>query len=211
MASGSARGPLRLLVGARQPLFARALAGSLRRRVGVEAVEAYPRSTAAAVQAVVIHRPAVALLAWRLEGGTADGTARSLMAAAPDVRVVVWARADDRGHLDQALAAGAAGVVTDEVSLAGLGVVLARVAGGERVVAGDADDPADPDGGGALTVGEIEVVHLLGEGLAAGDIAAEVGATAKTVRTQVTRILTKTGATSRWQAVRLARERGDLG
>lgn len=217
---------LRILVGDPQPLFARALAGALGRRADVEVVEAFPQSGTEAVQAALTHRPDIALLDWWLEGVTAAGAAHSLVAAAPDVRVVVLGWAHDRDHVRQALAAGAAGFVSKELPLAELVAVLHRVAAGERVVADPDHDADDADGadaevaaltaephdpGEALTVRELEVLRLLGEGLPPEDMAARLGIARETVRTHVTRILAKTGTSSQLQAVLWARERGYLG
>lgn len=218
----SGGGRLRILVGDSQRLFAQAVAGALARRSDMEIVEEHPQSGTGAVQAALTHRPDIALLHCWLEGVTAAGASHSLVAGAPDVRVVVLAWSYERAHVQQALTAGAAAFVSKDVPLAELVTVLHRVAAGERVVADpnhplDAEteaasptaDPHDPKE--ALTMRELEVLRLLGDGLPPEDIAASLGVARETVRTHMTTILAKTNTSSQLQAVLFARKRGYLG
>jgi len=61
-----------------------------------------------------------------------------------------------------------------------------------------------------LTRKELEVLHLLAQGLDAPKIGAQLYIAANTVRNHVQRILTKLGASSRLEAVAIARRDGLL-
>jgi len=65
---------------------------------------------------------------------------------------------------------------------------------------------AIPDSGETLTAREVDVLRLVARGLANRDVAAELGIAEATVKTHLTRVLAKLGATSRTHAVARARE-----
>ena len=59
-----------------------------------------------------------------------------------------------------------------------------------------------------LTVREIEILELLHEGLRNADIASRLAISTRTVETHVSNIISKLGARSRTEAVRLAVQEG---
>ena len=65
---------------------------------------------------------------------------------------------------------------------------------------------AIPDSGETLTAREVDVLRLVARGLTNRDVAAELGIAEATVKTHLTRVLGKLGATSRTHAVARARE-----
>lgn len=71
-----------------------------------------------------------------------------------------------------------------------------------------APPPAGPSGATALTARETEVLHLLARGRTNGQIAAQLFISVKTASVHVTHILAKLGASSRGEAVALARDQG---
>ena len=119
-----------------------------------------------------------------------------------------------------ALAAGAAGYVikdadADEVAAAiravhrgglGLDPMVAR-----RLLA--PLRPGAPDAAPALTARELDVLRLIGEGMANKEIATALALSERTVRTHVSSILGKLGLSSRTQAALWAAREGlvDLG
>ena len=61
--------------------------------------------------------------------------------------------------------------------------------------------PASAGGGATLTARQIEVLHLIAEGLSNRDIAERLFISAGTVKWHVKQILSKTGASTRAEAV----------
>lgn len=92
-------------------------------------------------------------------------------------------------------------------------VALVRAAGGGQLVrvAAPAGAPADRDGAATWpqpTAREMEVLRLLARGKSNGQIAAQLFISVKTASVHVTHLLAKFGASSRGEAVALARDRG---
>lgn len=222
--AGPGAGRLTVVVADRHRLLAEALASALRERPELEVADILPQSGAHAVQATLDAEADVALLDLWLGGVTAIAAAATIAAVAPQVRVMVLGWRHDRSHARQALAAGAAGFVAKDVAVDELVAAIHRVADGERVVVDPdvghvADAASWPQAGKghrrpapdeALTVRELEVLGLLGEGLLVEDIAERLGVTPKTAQTHIHHILGKTGTRSQLKAVAAARERGYL-
>jgi DNA-binding NarL/FixJ family response regulator len=74
----------------------------------------------------------------------------------------------------------------------------------ERLRPADTSRPAREDLVRSLTRRELEVLHLIAEGLSNAEIATALFITPETVKTYVSRILTKLGLRDRVQAVVLA-------
>lgn len=213
---------VRVLIADSQPLFAQALAASLRALAGMEVVDSYPRSGVEVAHAAVATRPDVALLDLWLDDVTALAAAQSLAAKTPETAVVILGWFHTAAHIRQALDAGADGFVSKQLPLDELVSVIGRVRSGGCVVAdphlasaanGDAATaPATGDAGTGepLTPRELEVLQLLGTGLPIEDAAAQLGIRRETVRTHLTRVLGKLGAHSQTQAAAIARRRGLL-
>ncbi|MFE9610816.1 response regulator [Streptomyces sp. NPDC006012] len=122
-------------------------------------------------------------------------------------------------YVDRALAAGASGFLLKNSSYEELAAaVRATVAGHrtlsppvtERIIASHLATRRPPDGGDLarltdLTPREREVLRLVGEGLSNAEIAERLMVSLHTVKTHVSRMLTKTGCQSRAQAAVLAR------
>ncbi|NUR28241.1 MAG: response regulator transcription factor, partial [Catenulispora sp.] len=124
-------------------------------------------------------------------------------------------------YVYEALRAGASGFLLKDAPAADLVHGVRVVAAGEALLAPSvtrrliadfaarrpADRPA-PRAVGALTPREIDVLRLVARGLSNQEIAAELVLAEQTVKTHVSRILTKTGLRDRAQAVVLAYESG---
>lgn len=143
-----------------------------------------------------------------------DGTeaTRRIVAAHPDVRVVVLTSFADDRHIADALDAGAVGYVLkhadpDEL----IGAVRAAAAG---------DVPLDPKAarvllearrrpvraGGDLSAREQEVLRLVADGLPNKLIARRLSISERTVKAHLTNIFSRIGVTDRTQAALWARE-----
>ncbi|CAG7573975.1 DNA-binding NarL/FixJ family response regulator [Barrientosiimonas humi] len=124
-------------------------------------------------------------------------------------------------YVSGAIAAGAAGYVLKTIDADALADAVRRVAAGEGVLAPEVTRqvlaavaeqerrpaPAQVDLGG-LTERERETLAGLGRGLSNVDLARELGVSEATVKTHVSRILTKLGCSSRVQAALIARDAG---
>jgi len=174
----------------------------------------------AAVAAARAERPDVVLMDVRmpkmdgLEAArmiVADGVAKVLMLTTFDLDEYVYA----------ALRAGASGFLLKDAPAAELVHAVRVVAGGEALLAPSitrrliedfarrpAPDRAAPPSLSALTARETEVLALIAQGLSNQEIAATLFVAEQTIKTHVSRILTKLGLRDRAQAVVVAYESG---
>jgi len=153
----------------------------------------------------------------RLAGPAADGP------SAPKVLIVTTFNLDE--YVYQALRAGASGFVLKEASPAELVGAVRTVAAGESLLAPAVtsrligrfagrirpSDPAEPAAGQALselTARERQVLALIATGMSNAEIAGALFISAETVKTYVSRILTKLGLRDRVQAVVVAYQEG---
>ncbi|WP_461010849.1 response regulator [Streptomyces capparidis] len=177
---------------------------------------------AAAVEAVLAHRPDVALLDVRMPGMDGIEAARAVRART-DCRVVMLTTFDHDDYVYDALYAGAGGFLLKDVRRDDLVHAVRVAAAGDALLA-----PAvtrrliqefvrvRPRGGGtvpgdrlaALTARERETLRLLGRGLSNAEIATALVVSEHTVKTHVSNVLAKLGLRDRVQAVIAAYETG---
>ena len=149
-----------------------------------------------------------------------EGT-RRVVEARPECRVVVLTMFDLDEYVFAALRAGASGFLLkttppDELAAAvracHSGELLFAPAVTRRLVETYVKHPPRPDGVparlGELTEREVDVLRAIARGLSNAEIAAELYLGEATVKTHVTRILSKLGLRDRVQAVVLAYECG---
>jgi DNA-binding NarL/FixJ family response regulator len=175
---------------------------------------------AAAVRQARALKPDVVLMDVRMPG--TDGiTATRQVIAEGLAEVLVLTTFDLDEYVHAALRAGAAGFLLKSVEAPRLIEAVKLVAAGEGVLAPQvtrklitafartAGKPAAaPTGLGDLTDREREVLGCLGAGLANAQIATRLHIGETTVKTHVSRVLTKLGLRSRVQAAILAQENG---
>jgi DNA-binding NarL/FixJ family response regulator len=176
---------------------------------------------AAAVEAVVRHKPRVVLMDLRMPG--VDGlTAIARVVALPDAPAVVALTTFDADqYVIRALRAGAAGFLvksTPPEDLIGLvrvaadGHTVLSPAAAKRLVAASADGHQGRDRAldliRELTDRETDVLTCLGEGLSNAQIARRLYLSETTVKGYVSRILVKLDCENRTQAGLLAAEAG---
>lgn len=176
---------------------------------------------AAAVEAVIRHRPDVVLLDLRMPG--VDGlTALDRIARLthrPAVVVLTTFDADE--YVLRALRAGAAGFLVKStrpgdlvglVRVAADGHTVLSPAATRRLVASAGREEAGRHRArrllGDLTQREVEVLACLGAGLPNAGIATRLGLTEATVKGHVSRLLVKLDCANRTQAGLLAQEAG---
>ncbi|MFD9889173.1 response regulator [Amycolatopsis sp. NPDC059027] len=175
---------------------------------------------AAAVRQARALRPDVVLMDVRMPG--TDGIAATRQVIAENLgEVLVLTTFDLDEYVHAALRAGAAGFLLKSVEAARLIEAVKLVAAGEGVLApqvtrkliaafaASSREPAPvPSGLGELTDREREVLGCLGAGLSNAQIGTRLHIGETTVKTHVSRVLTKLGLRSRVQAAILAQENG---
>ncbi len=177
-----------------------------------------------AVKRAQAQRPDIVLMDLRMPRLDGAGAIREILAALPEVRVLVLTTYADDESLFRALQAGAHGYLTKDASAEEIEQAIRAVAAGEthldpavqqRLVravldqtppspAADATSAAPSALPDDLTPREVEVLKLIASGLSNGEIAETLVLSNATVKTHINRIFYKTGARDRAQAVRYA-------
>jgi DNA-binding NarL/FixJ family response regulator len=136
---------------------------------------------------------------------------RELRATLPEAQVVVLTMSAEQADVGAALGAGACAYLLKDTPPTELVAALRVAAAGGLVVS----PGARPDliGGPRralprLSEREREILDLLARGLPTATIAARLGVSTKTVRNRLSDVFAKLGASSRTEAVVLAREAG---
>jgi DNA-binding NarL/FixJ family response regulator len=168
-------------------------------------------------------RPDVVLMDVRMP--VLDGIAATReIAAAPDApRIIMLTTFDADEYVYGALRAGASGFLLKDVKAATLVDAIRTVAAGDALLAPSVTrrlieefaarpaTPPAPPGLDELTPREHEVLELVARGLSNAEIAAQLVVSEATVKTHVTRVLSKLGLRDRVQVAVLAHEHGLLG
>jgi DNA-binding NarL/FixJ family response regulator len=174
----------------------------------------------AAIDEVARRRPDVVLMDIRMPGLDGISATREVLAAAPEVRVVVLTTFEQDDYIFDALSAGASGFLLKRTTPEGLIGAIHTVANGDsllspsvtrRVIdrmAGQPSPVATSRRLEHLTPRELEVLELIARGLSNREIAEDFVIEESTVKTHVKRILTKLGLRDRVQAVIFAYENG---
>lgn len=152
------------------------------------------------------ERPELALVDYRMPRCSGAELVRRIKQASPDTRVAVYTGEADERVVNEALAAGAHGVVLKEAPLPDLLRALASVERGRPYV-----DPAlavatlqGRANGAQLTARELDVLRLLAEGLSHEEIGRRLAIASETVRTHARKAADRLGARTRTQAVATA-------
>lgn len=162
------------------------------------------------------RRPDVAVIDLGLPDGDGTELIRRLAAIAPECAQIVLTMTNDPDGVRTALDAGARGYVLKDSAPELLVGILHTVAAGGRVLgphvgtepAAGPDRPAGPLD--RLAPRERRILVMLGRGCGNAEIARELRIREKTVRNQVSLLVTKLGVADRTQAVLLAQRAGLL-
>jgi DNA-binding NarL/FixJ family response regulator len=178
-----------------------------------------------AVSACRSLRPDVVLMDIRMPGTDGISATQQLTAAADPPKVLILTTFDLDEYVFDALRAGASGFLLKDATAERLFDAVRVVAAGQALLAptvtrrlisefarlrpqAAVGAPGRPGGLTALTPRETEVLRLVAEGLSNTEIAGRLVVTEETVKTHVSRILSKLGLRDRTQAVVVAYESG---
>jgi two-component system, NarL family, response regulator DesR len=162
------------------------------------------------VDAVLTHRPDVALLDIELPGVSGLDAAAELREQVPDCRVLILTTFGRPGYLRRAMEAGAAGFLVKDGPVEELAAAIRRVLTGEIVVDPALAAAALSAGPSPLTARECEVLKASVDGATVADIAGKLHLSESTVRNYLSSAIGKTGTRNRAEAVREARQQGWL-
>jgi DNA-binding NarL/FixJ family response regulator len=150
-----------------------------------------------------------------------EATRRILDSAGPTPRVLVLTTFDLDEYVYDALRAGASGFLLKDATAERLFDAVRLVASGDALLAPSVTrrlidefvrsrpaTPGRPEAIRALTPREVDVLRLVAEGLSNSEIAERLVVSDETVKTHVSRMLTKLGLRDRTQAVVVAYESG---
>jgi len=175
----------------------------------------------AAVESVRSLRPDLVLMDVRMPDLDGIAATREVLAASPDVKVVILTTFEQDDYIFGALNAGASGFLLKRTAPEELLAAIHTVAGGDSLLSPSvtrtvidrmARQPSPEIGPSRLleqlTPREREVLGHVARGLSNAEIAAELVIEESTVKTHVKRMLMKLGLRDRIQAVVLAYESG---
>lgn len=210
-------GAVRVLIADDHPIFRDGLATLLAPHPDIEVV-ARAADGAEAVALAAEHRPDVIVMDIQMPHVNGIEATRQVLAAQPSVGVLVFTMGEDDGTLLSAMRAGARGYLVkgaaqDEVVRAIIAVAGGGVVFGASLAAriGDLLSPSSQHRAPEfpmLTDREREVLDLIAAGRSNGQIAAELYLAPKTVRNNVSAILSKLQATDRAEVIIRARDAG---
>lgn len=200
---------IRLLLADDQALVRGALAALLELEPDLKVVAQVGRGDEV-VAAAREHRPDVALLDVEMPGLDGITAAGALRAAVPTCRVLIVTTFGRPGYVRRALEAGASGFVVKDTPAAQLADAVRRVASGLRVVDPTLAVESLATGASPLTEREQHVLRAAADGGTVADIARATLVSEGTARNYLSAAMGKTGARTRAEAVRIARENGWL-
>ncbi|MEU0853866.1 response regulator transcription factor [Streptomyces griseofuscus] len=175
---------------------------------------------AEAVRRAAQLRPDVVLMDIRMPGMDGIEATRRIVATGARSRVLVLTTFDLDEYVHAALRSGASGFLLKDARPDELLAGIRAVAGGDAVIAPAltrrlldefahyGSVPTDDPRVDRLTEREREILVAIGEGWTNGEIAARLVLSESTVKTHVGRVLAKTGARDRVQAVIFAYDLG---
>lgn len=201
---------IRILLGYRGALSRGAVAAVLSAQADMEVV-AEPARCEQVVPGAVQTRPDVAVIDYALPGGIALAElCRTLCRTVPGCKVLVVLDRRSCAGVGRPLArlVPRVGLIGTESTPADLVDDIRRLARGESVLAADLAVAALRSVDTVLTDREREVLHHARLGATAKEIARSLCLSPGTVRNYLSRVLAKTGARTRIEAIRIAQEAG---
>ncbi|MEU0520477.1 response regulator transcription factor [Streptosporangium sp. NPDC006007] len=198
-----------ILVAERQPMVRRGLVASLECETDLKVVADVDNGEDV-VPAVLEHHPDAAVVDLDLPGLDGFTVALRLHENAPGCRVLLLARRPNPGQVRRAFTVHALGFMSLDARPEQLADGVRRVAAGRRAVDADLALAALESAENPLTRREMDVLRLAARGARSSEIADQLFLSVGTVRNHLSRIMCKTHARSRLDAVRIASDSGWL-
>lgn len=208
---------VRVLVADDHPLYREGIARALSARPGIQLV-AEVGDGAEAVAEIRRLVPTVAMVDLQLPSMDGIAVIEAVGQEELPTRIIIVSAYEDSATVYRALAAGAKAYLTKLASASTLCDTVQAVARGETVIppalhsglAEEIRSRRDRTGDHVLSARELEVLHLIAEGLSAPEIAERLFLGVTTVKTHLQHIYEKFGVSDRAAAVAQAHRRGIL-
>jgi len=200
---------VRILIAEDQDLVRGALQVLLELEEDFEVVAALDRGDDV-LEAIARTNPDVALLDIELPGENGLDVAASIRRSFPSVRVIMVTTFARAGYLQRALNAGAAGFVGKDNPPDELFRSIRRVIEGHLVVDPQLAASALSLGNSPLSARERDLLRAARSGVTTRELARQLALSEGTVRNYLSSAITKTGASTRAEAIRRAEELGWL-
>ncbi|MBE1557823.1 response regulator transcription factor [Nonomuraea africana] len=200
---------LRILVAEHLPLVRRGLVASLGAEADLEVV-AEVGNGQDIVPAALEHDPDAAVVDLDLPGLDGLSAAARLREEVPGCRVLILSAQPNPGQVRRAFEAHAVGFMSLDVAPERLAEGLRAMGAGGRAVDSELAVAALESAANPLTPRELDVLRVAAGGARSTEIAGELFLSVGTVRNHLSRIMCKTGARNRLDAVRIASDSGWL-
>jgi len=200
---------IRILVAEHLPLVRRGLVASLDAEADLMVV-AEVCDAEEVVPAAVACEPDTAVIDLDLPGAGGLSVAARLREKAPGCQVLILSARPHPAQVRRALDMQALGFMSLEVGPEQLAEGLRLVAAGRRAVDSELAIAALQSAANPLTRRELDVLRIAAGGARSAEIADQLFLSVGTVRNHLSRIMCKTGARNRVDAVRIAHDSGWL-
>jgi two-component system NarL family response regulator len=200
--------PIRVMIADDHPMMRDGIAATLRAQGGMDIV-GLASNGAEAIAQFARHRPDVTLMDLQMPVKDGLEAIVAIRAMHPDARIIVLTTFSGDARVIAALKAGATGYLLKDVTAAELAHTVRHVYQGASVIAKVAQDevdghfPADK-----LSARELEVLRLAANGNSNRMIGEILTISEPTVKSHMSTVLVKLGASDRTHAVTLAIKRG---
>jgi two-component system response regulator DesR len=204
---GSRAGTIKVLLAEDMDLLRSALVSLLSDEEDIEVIAALKLNDKV-VHVALRLRPDVIVIDVDLPATSSLAMVRDLRKRLPDTQIVALAAAKPAGLVQRLLAADVLGAVDKNAPATRLLEAIRGVAKGELVVDVNLAVAALAVEPNPLTPRELEVLRLAADGASGPEIAEQLHLSPGTVRNYLSKVISKTCARTRVDAVRIARESG---
>ena len=200
--------PIRVMIADDHPMMRDGIAATLRAQGGMDIVS-LASNGAEAIAQFARHRPDVTLMDLQMPVKDGLEAIVAIRALHPDARIIVLTTFSGDARVIAALKAGATGYLLKDVTAAELAHTVRHVYQGASVIAKVAQDEVDGHfAADKLSPRELEVLRLAANGNSNRMIGAILTISEPTVKSHMSTVLVKLGASDRTHAVTLAIKRG---